>query len=717
MKIETEVAVVGAGPSGVCAAIAAARLGSKVVLIGDRPVLGGNSSSEIRVWTRGATGGGNIFAEEAGIWGELKLDNLYRNSQANPILWDEILLDHVLAEKNITLLLNTHITNLVMSNNSIHYICGFQLGSEKEYQIYSKFFIDSTGDATLGALSGLPYTVGTEAKSEYSEEFAPDKKDYNKLGSTIFFYTKKSDNKVDFIPPSYAYNLEYIENLIGTGGRVVNENYNACDYWWFEYGGTLDTIGASQEITLELKKIVMGVWNYIKNSGKFDADFLTLEWIGNIPGKRESRRMKTDYVLTQNDIMNHTEFYDGAFYGGWYLDYHPAEGLYTKDDNCTQIPVPIYEIPLRCLYNSNVENLLFAGRDIGTTHSAFASTRIMNTCALSGQAAGTLSNACINLNKAPNKLSKIEIMQLRQTLLREDMFILNCKNQDEKDLALTANVTASSIVKGNFANKDKRIPIKDETFLIVPSELKNFELLINGEQDNLINANLFISSVPSRYCFGKPMGSIQIKVLKGTNWCKVSLPEFKEQGFIIVKFKSNDTNQIITSQAGVTGVLGANKNMVAYWYPCIKFHENTLYSPQNIINGYNRPYKKPNLWISDAEENPEILLSWDKPQNISEIRLYFNPDFSKELVNSRPYVWSKHHKFVARTQMPEQLIKEYEVYTKTESGWVLIKKEKNNFKLVSSIKLENAINVTDLKFVFVSTYGSKSAEVFEIRVY
>src|SRR5699024_5463672 len=110
------------------------------------------------------------------------------------------------------------------------------------------------------------------------------------------------------------------------GGRIVNEKMNGCDYWWVEYGGTLDTISSNQEIGLELKKLVLGIWNYIKNSGKFDADNLELEWVGNIPGKRESRRFIGETILTQNDIRENKYTKDGVCYGGWYMDFHPSEG-------------------------------------------------------------------------------------------------------------------------------------------------------------------------------------------------------------------------------------------------------------------------------------------------------------------------------------------------------------------------------------------------------
>ena len=196
-KLEFEVVVIGGGVSGVCAAIASARAGMKIVLIQNRPVLGGNSSSEIRVWTRGAIWGGNIYAEEMVILGEIKLHNLLINYNSNPVLWDEVLLDMVYKEKNITLLLNTHIISVLKNDeNKIYSIRAIQLGSEKEYEILGQEFIDATGDGSIAYLSGVPYRFGREDKTEFNESLALDNKDNYVLGSSIMFQSKDEGKTV-----------------------------------------------------------------------------------------------------------------------------------------------------------------------------------------------------------------------------------------------------------------------------------------------------------------------------------------------------------------------------------------------------------------------------------------------------------------------------------------------------------------------------------------
>ena len=457
-RVEAEVVVAGGGPGGICAALAAARLGKKTVLATDRPVLGGNSSSEIRVWTRGATGAGNLYGEEMGIWGELKLRNLYLNQEGNPVFWDDVLLEQVLSEPNLKLYLNTHISGMeTVGKGRIAWVSGFQMMTEKELRFEGAYYIDATGDGSLGAMAGLPYRMGKESRDTYGESFAPEEEERATFGSTLFFFTKREDHPVSYIAPDYAYPRETIEELLGKGGRIANEKMDGCDYWWFETGGMADTIREAQEIGLELKRFTAGVWDYIKNSGRYDADCLTLSWEGNMPGKRESRRFITKKILTQQDILEHRAFEDGAFYGGWYLDFHPSHGFKTEEDNCTQIPVQVYAVPLGCLYPTCDSNLLFAGRDIGVSHVAFASTRIMNTCALSGQAAGTLAARCIELGKRPGDLEAEEIQGVQQTLLRNDMMIPGIRHREERDLAREAGVSSSGAECRGGAFGDRNI--------------------------------------------------------------------------------------------------------------------------------------------------------------------------------------------------------------------------------------------------------------------
>ncbi|MHC1771749.1 MAG: FAD-dependent oxidoreductase [Flexilinea sp.] len=714
--LKADIIIAGGGPAGVTAAITAARLNTSVILVTNRPVLGGNSSSEIRVWCRGATGGGNLFAEEMGIWGELKLRNLYTNPLGNPIFWDEVLLDKVLGEKNISLLLNTQITSVQHNQKEILSISGFQLFTEKQIQITGKIFIDATGDAFIGANTDLDYQVNQISKNEY-EHSSPKTIDQNGvLGSSILYYTKKLDSPVRFVKPEYAYDMDHIEELINHGGRIISEKYSGSDYWWFECGGTTDTIRNSQEITFELKKLVYGVWNYIKNSGKYEADNLTLEWVGNIPGKRESRRMVTDYVIKEEDVFSHRLFEDGAFYGGWFMDNHPSEGIHADEEACIQVPVSIYDIPLRCLFNSDVQNLVFAGRNIGTAHGVFVSSRIMNTCAQSGQAAGTLASACVRKSCTPKEIVSAHVKEIRQILLKNDMFVLGCRNEDPDDLAHKAEISASSVTSGMYDNQTEQIPLNEGVCFAAPSG-EAFSLLIDSTSDCLLHMNVYEADVPSRYNLEILKTEIRLNLSKGKKWYSLQILQNEKPCFNIFQITGHTDAKIISTDRQVTGFIGWTDHSMNYWYPCLKIDSSRLYRPENIINGFNRIYQQPNLWISDIEVVPSITFKWNNPQIIQEIRFFFNTDLSKELPSSKTDTWADSHKYIPQKEMPVQLVRGFEIYQKVNNEFQQIYKEAENLYRLCTVKLPSAIQTEALMVKFTSTYGAPYVEVFEIRIY
>lgn len=716
---QAEIVVIGGGPGGICAALAAARQGRKTILVTDRPVLGGNSSSEIRVWTRGATGAGSIYGEEMGIWGEIKLRNLYLNPEGNPVIWDDVLLEQVLEQEGLTLLLNTHITDVDMGEEgTIGSVSGFQMGSEQRVKLMARYFIDATGDATLGAMTGLPYRMGKEDRDAYGESFAPAKAEDTTFGNTIFFFTKKEEHPVAYVAPEFAYSMDYVEDLLGKGGRIVNERMDGCDYWWFETGGMLDTITDSQKIALELKRLVLGVWNYIKNSGKFDADCLTLAWEGNLPGKRESRRMVTKTVLTQNDVMGGGDFPDAAFYGGWYLDFHPSDGIYTDEDYCTQIPVHVYQIPLGCLFHPDRKNLLFAGRNIGVSHVAFASTRIMNTCALSGQAAGTLAAFCIGAGRVPDDLTPGQVREIQECMMREDMLIPGMALKAEDNLAAGARIVASSTEEAGTGKPCGTFSLAEGGMLVLPASGAHTEFLLKACQDTVLSCRYYGSKLPSRLAAGKGMGTGTIRLAAGEQWISFDMEGLEDHVFLTVEFEPNEKVSFATCGEQLTGFLLGMKSRPWYEYPCLRLSpKDGLYRPEYVINGLHRPWRDANSWISGKEERPYLKLCWEEPVQIREIFLFLNPDLSRELNSSRAASWDDHHMFAARTGMPPELIKDAVLYgTVPGGGQQVLAKLEDNWRRRIHIRLEKPSTVSELKLEIISTYGAERAEVFEIYV-
>ena len=710
-----QLAVIGAGPAGVTAALAAARRGLKTILVSNRPVLGGNSSSEIRVWTRGAAGAGNLYAEEMGIWGELKLDNLFLNPDCNPVFWDEVLLDAVLNEPNLELLLNTEIDHLQMDGDRVTAVSGSQQGTEQHVILRAEQFMDATGDGTLAEKAGLPYYIGT-CRVDPREGTEPEKREV--LCSSILFYTRREDHPVPFIPPRYACPMEQIRSMVGTGGRILSENMGGSDCWWFEYGGSLDTIADSQDIGIELKRLVMGIWNYIKNSGQYDADNYTLEWIGSIPAKRESRRIETEYLLKETDVESNRCFPDGGFYGGWYVDMHPSGGMAdTEEDNCIQTPVHVYQIPLGCLYSHTVPNLLFAGRNIGTERSAFASSRVMNTCALSGQAAAELAAMLVETGKRPEELTENENRRIRLRLMREDMFLPGAVLQDSEDRIQSAALTATSYHTGAWSEQTGTFPLTQGGFVILPGTSQKKALLnVKIHERTVLKADWSASMLPNRLVDDGVMTSQCWSLEPGLQTLELTVPA--ENQFCTLTFDANPQAELLLCDKNRTGFVCGRKDLPNYGEPMVQYENPTeLYGPEQVRNPVGRPWGKPNQWLAEASDpTPVLEARWNQPQTISTLILFLDPELNEELPSSRARTWQESHHFAARQGQPFHLLRNFRIETQGEDGrWKKAAQVRENHHRLVKLSLEDK-KVLSLRLVCESTWGGAPA-VYGLRAY
>lgn len=432
--------------SGVAAALAAARNGARVALVQDRPVLGGNASSEIRMHIVGAAHSkrGRALeteAREGGIMEEIMLENAVRNPQRSASMFDLILYEKCKAEPNLTLLLNTAVVGADMAGGRIVSARCARESTEHVFDIFADIFIDCTGDGRLGKEAGALYVTGREASRQYGESHAGEEADPYRLGSSLLFTARDMGKPMAFIPPAWA--KHYTEEDL----RYRDHDSWGYGYWWVEFGGMMDTIADNEAIRDELLAIMMGVWDHIKNSGHHaESANWALDWFGFIPGKRESRRFVGKHMLTQADLEEAVHFEDVVAYGGWPMDTHPPQGIEARDiEPCSQ-PVTnyVYGIPLRSLISANVDNLMFAGRNISATHIAFSSTRVMATCAAMGQGAGTFAAAAI---KAGLPLASAWqdgglIRRAQQALLRQDAYLPGIPA--ESSLSSGAAVRASS---------------------------------------------------------------------------------------------------------------------------------------------------------------------------------------------------------------------------------------------------------------------------------
>jgi len=441
VDLRADLLVVGGGLAGVCAAISAARHGARVILVQDRSRLGGNASSEIKMHPLGSQMG----FRECGLIEEFCLENAYQNEQDAWEVWDLILYDKVIREPNIRLLLDSTLYRVEMDGERIRAAWVRCDRTEHLYRIEATLFVDSTGDGRLGLEAGAEFMIGREAPEVFGESHGNFDPPGTTQGSSILFTSRKHDRPMPFEAPSWARQISESDLY----GRPIKPGSWVYGYWWIELGGVYDTIRDNERLRFELLAIVLGVWDYIKNSGKFpEAANYALDTVGMIPGKRESRRFVGDYIMTQHDLEGRwKQLADPVAFGGWMMDDHPALGFDAKDRKPYtphRVPEP-YNIAYGSLYSRNVPNLMLAGRDVSASHVAFTSMRVMKTCAVIGQAVGTAAAQCIRDGLLPRQLraDRARLAALQQSLLRDGAIILGVKNEDPADLARKAKVTAS----------------------------------------------------------------------------------------------------------------------------------------------------------------------------------------------------------------------------------------------------------------------------------
>ena len=672
-NLNADLVIVGGGLSGVCAAITAARAGIQVILVQDRPVLGGNASSEVRLWVLGATshmGNNNRWAREGGVVDEILVENTFRNPEGNTIIFDTILLEKVMTEPNIRLLLNTSVFEVGKSaDDRIDRVLAFCSQNSTHYQLAAPWFCDASGDGLLAFAAGAPFRMGAEGREEFGEKFAPTKEYGELLGHTIYFYSKDAGRPVKFVPPAYA--LKDITRI--PRYKSFNANDFGCRLWWIEFGGRLDTVHDTETIKWELWKVVYGVWNYIKNSGNFpDAENLTLEWVGNIPGKRESRRFEGEYMLRQQDIVEQRTFPDAVAFGGWSIDLHPADGVFSEKPGCNQWHGKgIYQIPFRSFYSRSVSNLFFAGRIISASHVAFGSTRVMGTCAHGGQAVGMAAALAVRHHWSQDDLQAPEnIRLLQQELLRTGHHIPGLALQQADNLVNQARLRASTELvlnqipfDGPWLNLDYSAA---QLLPLVPGPLPAITLQVKAAVATTLQVELRISSKPGNYTPDITLATRDIALEAGEQAISLDFDYVADQPrYVFVCLMKHPDVAVKGSNQRVSGVLTVfnkvNKAVSNYgrqtppedlgveafefWCPHRRPEGHNfgmtltpgiaLFQAANVNNGLFRPTTSPNAWVAAADDkNAKLWLEWDQAQTIREVIIAFDTDYDHPMESS-----------------------------------------------------------------------------------
>jgi len=741
-KIKADLVVAGGGLSGVCCAITAARAGLKVTLVQDRPVLGGNASSEVRLWVLGATshmGNNNRWAREGGVIDELLVENLWRNPEGNAIVLDSIVLEFVLREERIRLLLNTAVDEIeTAEDGAIRSATAYCSQNQTRYRLEAPLFVDATGDGLLGFLSGAAFRMGAEARSEFGELLAPETEQHTLLGHSLYFYSRDTGRPVKYLPPAFA--LKDITQI--PRYRELRVTDSGCRLWWLEYGGSRDTVYETEEIKWELWKVAYGVWNYIKNSGEFpEAETLTLEWMGTIPGKRESRRFEGDVILTQQDVIEQRQHSDAVSFGGWAIDLHPSDGVYSSQPGCTQWHSKgVFQIPYRTMYSRNVPNLFLTGRLISASHIAFGSTRVMATCAHNGQAVGMAALMCLSEDLRPRDLVAPKRMgELQQRLLRAGQFIPGVIAEDVADKARAAIVTATSELQlsklepsGEWAALDKPmallLPVVDGRVPVVNVALRSkHETTVRAElwgsfrkgnttPDDLLGKReltLHVGEQAAALAFDVTVDAAQyvFYMLWPAEGVSVALSHEQVTGVLTL---SQKMNRAVAKSLVQTPPEGSGIDTFAYWLPERRPAARNLavtiepalklFGGESVVNGIARPWCGVNAWVPAREDpRPSLRLAWSEPQTIRDIEISFDTDFDHPMES----VLMGH---------PERLmpgcVTEFEVC----AGTGVLAHETENHQTRWRLRLENPVVTNDLSIAILA-HGPALPAIFEVRCY
>ncbi len=724
-EIKKDIVVIGAGVAGICAAVSAARLGAKVALVHNRPVPGGNGSSEIGVPINGGASidySASVYGRESGIVSELQTEILNKGKcyQSKGLL-DMAFFDFIYNEENVELFLNTNVYEVETENDEVKSVTGFQLNAENTYKFIAPVFIDCSGDGFVGCAAGAEFMYGREGKAEFNESLAPDEPDSFTQGGTIFWGSEDMGHEVKYTRPAFAHDINKMEFKKNFGRfdlhRVLYSG-GLGTLWWMEYGGQLDTVHQNEDVTLELRKIVYGFWDYVKNSGdeRFpDAKNYMLTHVSPVVGKRESRRFKGDYILTQNDIFDKTVFPDAISTGGWVIDCHAPLGIYDEGKASNWVTHRgLYSIPYRCVYSRNIKNLFFGGRIISTTHIAHGSTRVIGTGAAAAHASGIAAYLCSTKGITPRE---VDINELQDLLVRNDQYIMGRQERYNKEL-LDCKITASSTSDYENTAFTGFKKLNKKYYIALPSAINRIDsvdIYVSNISDddtvleyNVCTGKLIESFLPTILLHNKsitipkgysgyitfpldakglPDKKVYIEMLKNEN-IEIGISKYDLTGSPCFDENSDPTSGIFIDGVGM--------KINHFQNACFKnvLPEQNMFEVKNVLNGFTRPYGVSNSWISKTNGDEWIEISYDEPKFVDEIQLVFNDDLKRD-----------------RPAFPQTtLVKDYILYVDDEN----IRINDNQYRM-NRYKIGK--NVSKIKIKPLKNGGHPRFEIFGIRLY
>lgn len=755
-----DLVVVGGGVGGVVTAVTASRKGLCVALVDNKAGLGGNACSEIGVSIEGAACFG-LFPNmrEGGPVEELKeqlasLDPFYRNTQGSTamLFWCEDNKVDVYSELNIN--------EVDVKGKKVLAVYGAQSGTERSYKFVAKQFVDATGDGTVAALAGCEYRIGREAKSEFGELLAPDKMDRGIMGASVLFRASEKKVKSVFERPYWAY--EYTKEDDLPYRLTMNKGPIEIGFWWVEYAGDHnDPIGEYESVRRELLKCTYGVWDFLKRDPARRMEYYSLDNVSISPAKRESRRIVGDYILMEKDIVERTKFDDAVAYAGWNIDIHVPGGFKSKQKPNIHAMFPwVFNIPLRSLYAKDKDNLWLVGRDMSVSHVALGATRLQATIGTTGHAVGVAAAIAHFSKKNTRKTAKLLYREVQQEILKDGSFIPGVKNEDEKDLALSAKIAATSEQVLSFVRSKEYLPVENGRTLSFPVTESRVEKIViplknSGKSPAEVKLYFARSEHPNHFSHRRPIAEKTVVFNPGESeisWdIAASIPAPGLYSVLVISngeigwTKSNvepygcytgiyDPDHYFTPRPDTTEdlfmvqkpIMVTKNSEPVEWRRPNKHREYKLgrpenrgklplpfveispvqhpYSAENVISGMSHTDIMPELWISDhAGKMPqELALSWGGKRRISSVRVVFDTDLDMNHPAALPV---------------DYLVKKYSIQAKTSSGWKTVASCNDNR---SRLKVHefNAVEVDSLKLVCEEIRaGGRSARVFEVRCY
>jgi hypothetical protein len=762
-QLSYDFVVCGGGLAGVCAAIAAARQGVRVGLLHDRTVLGGNSSSEVRVTPHGSAQH-HPYGRETGIISELLIEErainhaeIFENGWTNSI-WDLVLLTAVLAEERIDLHLNTKVISAIRDGSRVTAVDALVLDSETRLTVSGTLFLDATGDGIVAHELGCEYMTGSEGRDVFDEPEARPDTNADTMGNSLMFKTEDIGRQISWTSPPWAHRLRD-RSFFYDAGRIPNDPRGG--FWWIELGMPRHTIYDNPSIRTDLQRYILGIWDWMKNADpetKEACSTRALDWIGSVLGTRESRRFVGPVVVTERDVQSRRVWEDEVAYGGWFLDLHTPGGLIAEhsEENSANRYNPFaekaargfvgpYGIPLRSLMVRDLDNLFLAGRDISASHVALGTMRVMGTTALMGQAVGTAAARVIADGGKTTRLTPEQVGRVQQRLMRDGVWLPSTGVSDPEDHAPRARITVSSedtlgrIVpeQTGYAEEHGLIDLRiNPQFLertdtrmaqtvATDGSLQALSMCLTNHGDQPTRAALTLHEIDGIFDYrvfstDHALGETEVTVEPGERqWIHWDLPAAvqeqlqKTHGVRYLRLELAKNPQLQWHQAHTCYPghpayyeAGLGKMRRLQHGVTLAFEARPpqrVYGAEMLATGVTRPQGAPNQWRSDPAAGlpASCRLEWSDPVVVRQIELTFPGNLLRS--------YHAYHPFY---RAPETA-RDYRIL----AGDHVVATVSGNYQRRRVHLLEEAVETQELTIEISATNGDAAAGLYEARVY